>query len=156
MTTGQESKYRNGDGLFRRAHSRRHGTGSVWTRDNLNNWYFSFYRDGKQHFVNTKLPKTEENKPAAEAMLEKAMAEKTLGIPTDAIGMNKLRYEDLRENLITYFKRNKKASLYLDKAGKDQLMGAKWLDLYFAGKTLEWMANHISKYPEFVQNLPEV
>jgi integrase len=154
MTTGFESNVR-GERSGRK-HSRRHGTGSVWTRETLANWYFSFYRDGRQHFVNTKIPKTEENKPAAEAMLERALAERTLDIPTDAIGVNKLRYDHLRQNLIDHFKLQKKASVYQDKKGKDQIMGAKWLDLYFTGKTLGWMADHISRYPAFVQGLPEV
>jgi integrase len=142
---------------------RKHGTGSVWTKPALNNWYISFYRDGEQHQINTKIPKagkdeeeTTANRKAAEAMLEKEVAKKTLEITSDILTVNKVTYEAMRDNLIAVFQRNGKASLSVGKDGKPRLVGAKWLDKYFAGMTLDKMADRLSKYPDYVKKQDEV
>jgi integrase len=145
------------------AKQRKHGTGSVWTKPALNNWYISFYRDGEQHQINTKIPKfgkddaeTDANRKAAETMLEQEIAKKTLEITSDILTLNKVTYEDMRDHLIEVFRRNGKASLSVGKDGKSRLVGAKWLDKYFAGMTLDKMAERISKYPDFVEKQSQV
>jgi integrase len=134
---------------------RSRGTGSVWTKPKLNNWYFSFYRDGVQHQVNTGLAKTEENREEAEKMLAAEVAKRELGIKSD-MDLNRVKYEDLRAALVTAFLRDRKTSLYTDGEGKHQLMGAKYLDKYFAGVTVKRMFDKLPHYPAWVQKQPEI
>jgi integrase len=135
---------------------RKHGEGSVWSKPALNNWYLSFYRDGKQVQINSKLPKTEENYAAAEAMLKQEIAKRTLDIKSDALTLAKVKYEDMRDHLIQKFRDNKVASVATTKDGGSYLVGAKYLDLYFAGMSLDKMAQRIAAYPAFVKSQDEV
>jgi integrase len=138
------------------AKQRKHGSGSVWTKPALNNWYIKFYRDGEQVTINTKLAKTPENFAAAEKMLTQELAKKELDIKSDILSLNKVTYENMRDHLIEVFKRNGKASLAVGKDGTSRLVGAKWLEKYFAGMTLEKMAERMSKYPDFVEKQSDV
>jgi integrase len=145
------------------AKQRKHGTGSVWTKPTLNNWYISFYRDGDQHQVNTKIPKvgkddaeTLANRKAAEKMLETEVAKRTLEITSDILSINKITYEAMRDNLVAAFQRDGKASLSVGKDGKSRLVGQKWLDKYFEGMTADKMADRLSAYPAFVKKQDEV
>src|ERR1700732_5112822 len=133
------------------AKQRKHGTGSGWTKSTLNNWYISFYRDGKQHQVNTKIPtvgkddaETLANRKAAEKMLETEVAKRTLEITSDILSINKITYEAMRDNLIAVFQRDGKASLSVGKDGKSRLVGQKWLDKFFEGMTVDKMADRLS------------
>jgi integrase len=134
---------------------REYGSGSVISKPTLKNWYIAFYRDGKQIFMNTKFPKTEENRDAAENLLKQELAKITLDIPSDAVGLASIKYETIRENLIEEFRRDKVSSIYEKKNADGTVTysgaGLNWLDEYFKGQTLKEMADRIAKYPAWVQ-----
>ncbi|MGA8410107.1 MAG: tyrosine-type recombinase/integrase [Candidatus Acidiferrales bacterium] len=138
------------------AKQRQHGTGSVWSKPHLRCWYFSFYRDGKQVQVNTKLAKTEENREGAEKLLAQEIAKKELEIRSDILTLGKITYEDMRDNLIAAFQRNGQASLSVGKDGIARLVGVKYLDKYFAGMALDKMADKLSGFYSFVEKQEEV
>jgi integrase len=89
-------------------------------------------------------------------MLEQEIAKKTLEITSEILTSNKVTYENMRDHLIAIFQRDGKASLSVAKDGTSRLVGAKWLDKYFAGMTLDKMADRISKYPDFVKKQDDV
>jgi integrase len=135
---------------------RKHGEGNLFSRPTLKNWYLSFYRDGQQHVVNTKISKiganeeeTTANRKLAEKRLDEEIAKIKLGLKSDAIGLNKLKYETLRDHLIQKFIDNKKASVYTTKAGVHKLVGGSELDDYFAAMTLDKMAKRLPAYPSW-------
>jgi integrase len=135
---------------------RRHGTGSVWTRDDLNHWYYSFRRDGKQHSINTHLPNTAENRSAAERMLKDELAKKVLGLKSDALSLKRVKYEDLRDHLIAQFKTDQVASGYTCNDGRERVVGITQLNKFFAGMTLDRMADRLVGYPAWFQSQPDV
>jgi|SRR5271156_1104756 len=138
------------------AKQRQHGTGSVWSKPHLRCWYFSFYRDGKQIQVNTKLPKTEDNRAGAEKLLAQEIAKKELEIRSDVLTLNKITYENLRDNLIAAFTRNGQASLSVGRDGIARLVGVKYLDKYFAEMTLDTMATKLAGFYSFVEKQEDV
>ena len=145
------------------AAQRKHGQGNLLSRPTLKHWYLQFYRDGKQHTVNTKIPRigatdaeTDANRAEAQKKLDQEIAKRTLEQKSDAISGSKITYENMRDLLVQKFKDNSKASLYVGEDGSTKLVGSKWLDEYFAGMTLEKMATKLNNYPAWFRERDEV
>jgi integrase len=135
---------------------RQHGTGSIIKRAGLNNWYIAYYREGRQHFINTKFPNTPENYDAAKAMLERELAKRTLDIRSEALGLKKITYRDLKQHLLEQYEKDGVASLYTKADGTKTVMGLNWLDGYFDNLTLAEMLERLPDYPKYVQNRDDV
>jgi integrase len=143
--------------------ARKHGQGNIFSRPTLKHWYLQFYRDGKQHNVNTKIlrigatdAETTANRAEAQKRLDQEIAKRTLEQKSNAISGNAITYEDMRDLLVQKYKDNMKASLYVGADGINKLVGSKGLDEYFGGMTLKKMAEKLNKYPSWYRERPEV
>ena len=104
---------------------RTRGTGCTFTRKDSPNYYIAYYnRSGKQiqESSGSKL------KAVAERLLRKRLEEVEKGVPVDQT--RKLRYEDIREGLLTDY-RNNRVGIIERRKGK--IHGLAYLDEFFGG-----------------------
>lgn len=106
---------------------RTRGSGSVYRRTKRGvespNWYISFYdRNMRQICECTKQP----SKMVAESRLRERLAEVAKGVPVEQ--SRKLRYEDIRDSLLTEYKNNKVGLA----TRRKKIYGMDYLDEFFA------------------------
>jgi integrase len=111
--------------------------------------YYAFYRDGKQLFVNTKTvdPETVYRQLLAARNL---VSEGNRVLPSEA---SKLKYEDLKQILMDYYREQFPASVYIrkDQNGKPEetFLGADKLDHFFKNMSITQIT--AMKLQEFIK-----
>lgn len=103
---------------------RTRGTGCTFQRKNSPNWYIAYYgRNGNQEQESS----GSRIKAVAERLLRRRLEEVAKGVPVDVA--NRLRYEDIREGLVTDY-RNNHVGIIERRSGK--IHGLAYLDEFFA------------------------
>lgn len=100
------------------------GQGSLLQLPGCKFWYADYYSGGKRIRVSTR----EESKSEARRVLNKLLADRDAGVPeTD----RSLRYGDLRDGLLDYYRIKGRRSLHIRASGDETITGLAQLDDFF-------------------------
>lgn len=105
---------------------RERGEGRIWLNGKI--WWIQFYVHGRQMRESSR----SKTKTVAERLLKRRLAESEAGLIAPSV-VQRLRYEKMRDSLLTDYRTNNRKSLFRNKDGAEYVCGLKYLDEFFIG-----------------------